>query len=243
MIKAIIIENEINVRKALIKMLQVIEPSVKIIGETGYVKEALDLITTKNPALVFIDIELEDGTGFDFLKQLENIDFKIIFTTAYNQYAINAFKFSAIDYLLKPIDPTELQNAVKRAISTIKNENEHQELLEVLKNNIEKKERKIVLKTSEQRFVIPLKDIIRLEADGAYTLFITTNQKIIISKNLKYYQDLLNDDFVRCHQSHLINKKHIIAIEKNEKVKLSNNDLVPISVRKKTEMIQIISEL
>ena len=243
MIKTIIIEDEINVRKALIKMLQVIEPSVKIIGETGYVKEALDLIITKKPALVFIDIELEDGTGFDFLKQLENIDFKIIFTTAYNQYAINAFKFSAIDYLLKPIDPTELQNAVKRAISTIKNEKEHQELLEVLKNNIEKKEQKIVLKTIEQRFVIPIKDIIRLEADGAYTLFITTNQKIIISKNLKYYQDLLNDDFVRCHQSHLINKKHIIAIEKNEKVKLSNNDLVSISVRKKTEMIQIISEL
>ena len=243
MIKTIIIEDEINVRKALIKMLQVIEPSVKIIGETGYVNEALDLITTKKPALVFIDIELEDGTGFDLLKQLENIDFKIIFTTAYDQYAINAFKFSAIDYLLKPIDPTELQNAVKRAISTIKNEKEHQELLEVLKNNIEKKEQKIVLKTSEQRFVIPLKDIIRLEADGAYTLFITTNQKIIISKNLKYYQDLLNDDFVRCHQSHLINKKHIIAIEKNEKVKLSNNDLVSISVRKKTEIIQIIREL
>ncbi len=243
MIKTILIEDELNVRAALKKMLHIIEPNIQIIAETGYVSEALTLIKSKKPDLVFLDIELEDGNGFDILKQLETIDFKVIFTTAYNQYAINAFKFSAIDYLLKPIDPTELQDAVKRAILSIKSKTEHQNLLKVLKDNIEKKEQKIVLKTTEQRHIILIKDIIRLEADGAYTIFICKNQKLIISKNLKYYQDLLTDDFVRCHQSHLINIKHILSIERNEKLKLSNNDLVPISIRKKTEIHKIISSL
>jgi two-component system LytT family response regulator len=243
MIKTIIIEDEINARTVLKKMLHILEPNIHIIAETAYVSEAIELINQEKPNLVFMDIELEDGTSLDILKKLENINFKIIFTTAYNQYAINAFKFSAIDYLLKPIDPIELEEAIKRAIISIENKNEHLELLNVLKNNIEKKEQKIVLKTTEQRYVIPTNDIIRLEEDGAYTLFITTNQKIIISKNLKYYQDLLTTDFVRCHQSHLINTKHIIAIEKNGKLKLSNTDLVPISVRKKAEVIELISKL
>ena len=243
MIKTILIEDELNARAGLHKMLKILSPTIKIIGETGFVNEAVRLIKIEKPDLVFMDVELENGTGFDILKQLSTIDFKIIFTTAFSQYAINAFKFSAIDYLLKPINPTELEDAIKRSISSITNDKEHKKLIAVLKNNIEKKEQKIVLKTTEQRHVIFVKDIIHLEADGAYTNFITTTKKIIVSKNIKYYQDLLGDSFIRCHQSHLINSTHIMGIDKNGFLQVSNNDLIPISTRKKTEILQLMHKL
>jgi len=243
MIKAILIEDEVHVRQALKKMLKLLFPSIEIIGETGFVKDAVNMIDSYKPKLVFMDIELEDGTGFDVLKQLKNSNFKIIFTTAYNQYALQAFKYSTVDYLLKPIDPMELKGAVERAVEKIKDEKEYQKLLEVLKSNLESKEQKIVLKTTEQRYILKLQEIIRLEADGAYTLFVTDSQKIIVSKNIKYYQEILGDDFIRCHQSHLVNLKHIISLNKSGKLQLSNKDEVPVATRKKTEIMQRISSL
>ncbi len=240
MLRTIIIEDEINVREALIKLLRLIDNTIEVIATTGHIEEAKLLIQQHKPQLVFLDIELEDGTGFDLLQQLGTIDFKLIFTTAYNQYAIKAFKFSAIDYLLKPIDPTELSDAVRRAKSEISTAQKHQELIEVLNNNISKKEEKIVLKTTEQRYVIFVKDIIRLEADGAYTLFVTANNSIIVSKHLKFYENLLNDNFIRCHQSHLVNKNHIIGIDKNNILLLTNEEKVPVSTRKKSEVIKYV---
>jgi len=241
MINTIIIEDELNVREALKKMLNIIAPSIYVVAETAYISEAIDLIRLHKPKLLFLDIQLEDGTGFDILNKLDSMDFNIIFTTAYNKYAIKAFKYSAVDYLLKPIDPLELENAIKRATKQIKSNNEHQELLNVLQGNINTKETKIVLKTTEQRYIFKTKDIIRLEADGAYTLFVTTDNKIITSKNIKYYQNILDNTFVRSHQSHLINKKHVKSI-KNTNIIMVNNDIVPISTRKKTEIIKLISE-
>ncbi|MCF6350788.1 MAG: LytTR family DNA-binding domain-containing protein [Flavobacteriaceae bacterium] len=242
MIKVIIIEDEINVRAGLKKMLKILEPTLKIVAETGFVNQAIQQIKKEKPDLIFLDIKLEDGTGFDILKQLKNIDFKIIFTTAYNEYAVNAFKFSAVDYLLKPIDPIELQGAIKRALFNIGNEKEHQDLLAVLKNNLVTKVQKIVLKTTKQHYIIYVKDIINLKADGAYTHFITTNKKITVSKNLKYYQDLLSTTFIRCHQSHLVNSKHIMGLNK-ECLQMSNHSLIPISTRKKAEIIKLIHKI
>jgi len=241
MINTIIIEDEINVREALKKMLSIIAPEIYIVAETAYVSKAIDLIQLHKPNLIFLDIELEDGTGFDILNQLEKINFNIIFTTAYNQHAIKAFKFSAIDYLLKPIDPLDLENAIKRVTENIVNTKEHQELLKVLQNNTDKKEPQIVLKTTEQRYIFKTKDIIRLEADGAYTLFVTQNNQIIVSKNIKFYQNILDENFIRIHQSHLINKKHVKGV-KGYNIILSNNDIVPISTRKKTDIIKLINE-
>lgn len=243
MIKVIIIEDELNVREGLKKILNLIDSSVHVVAETGFVKEAIKYIKSEKPDLVFMDIKLEDGTGFDILKQLEDVNFKIIFTTAYNHYAIKAFKYSAIDYLLKPIDPMELKNAIDRAVYSITNENEYRELIKVLKNNIAQKEQRIVLKTAENRYVIKLNDIIHLEADGSYTIFITTTKKLILSKNIKYYQDLLDENFIRCHQSHLVNVKHVKGMNKSGFLQMSNNDLVTVSTRKKIEIIQIVSEL
>jgi len=242
MIKTIIIEDEVNVREALKKMLHIIEPTIKIIAETAFVSDAVNLIKTLKPELVFLDIKLEDGTGFDILKNLDKFNFKIIFTTAYNQYAIKAFKYSAVDYLLKPIDPNELQEAIQKAIQNIKNKKEHQELLQVLQENNTNKPNKIVLKTTEQYHIISINNIIRLEANGAYTNFITTDEKIIVSKNLKFYQDILNTSkFIRSHQSHLINTAFIKAI-KNKNIIMSNHDIIPIATRKQSAIIKILTE-
>lgn len=240
MIKTLIIEDEVNVRNGLKKMLTIIAPNIELVGETAYVSDAIKLIKALKPKLIFLDIELEDGTGFDILNQLEEIDFNIIFTTAYNQYAVKAFKYSAIDYLLKPIDPFELKESINRVTRKINKSIEHQELIKVLQENFNNpSDSKIILNTTEQRYIVYTKDIIRLEADGAYTLFVTTSNNIIISKNLKYYQNLLDDNFIRCHQSHLINKEHIKGV-KGLHVVMNNANLVPISTRKKSEIIKLI---
>lgn len=239
MIKTLIIEDEINVREGLKKLLKIIAPNIKVIAETGFITEAIQIIKKEKPSLIFLDIELEDGSGFDILKQFETIYFKIIFTTAYNQYAINAFKFSATDYLLKPINPIELKKAIQRATIALDKEN----LLTVLKHNLDNKEQKIVLKTSENQFVINVKNIIHLEADGTYTHFITTNKKIIVSKNIKFYEDLLNDNFFRCHQSHLVNSAHIIRYTNKGFLQMTNRDLVPVSTRKKKEITPFLNGL
>jgi len=243
MLKIILIEDEQKAREALKKMLQILSIDIEIVAETGRVNEAVHLINELNPDLIFLDIKLQDGSGFDILEQIARPDFKIIFTTAYNEYAIKAFKVSALDYLLKPIDPIELQTVLQKATGLIDNEKEYQSLLSVFKNNEKAADKKIVLKTTESRYIIYQKDIIRLEADGAYTLFITKNQNIIASKNIKYYQDLLDENmFMRCHQSHLVNYKQVKSVYKNDKLLLSNGDIIPISIRKKTEIIKRLQE-
>lgn len=241
MIDTIIIEDEINARGVLKKMIALIDNRVNIIAETGYVRDGIKLINDKKPKLVFLDIQLEDGIGFDILKRLDTLDFKVIFTTAYDEYALKAFKYSATDYLLKPINPIELGGALERAIEDIEKEQLQNELLNVLKHNIDNNDdKKIVLKTLNNQHIVSTKDIIRLEADSAYTIFNTTTDKIVVSKNLKYYQDILGDSFVRCHQSHLVNKIHITGITKKQFITMTNTDVIPISTRKKTEIIKEI---
>jgi len=241
MITAILIEDELKVRQGLKKMINLVDNDIEIIAESGSVNESVRLINKLKPNLVFFDVELEDGTSFDILLKLNYIDFKVIFTTAYNQYALNAFKYATVDYLLKPIDPIELKEAIIRAKSTINTEQKHKELINLLRENENLKDKKIVLNTIEQRYIVFLKEIIRLEADGAYTVFHTSKAKILVSKNLKYYEDLLDDSFIRCHQSHLVNKKHISSIENNNFIKMSNNDLINISTRKRSLIKQILN--
>lgn len=243
MIKVIVIEDEPKARTGLIKMLNILNQNIEIIAESAFVKNGVELIDTLKPDIVFLDIELEDGNGFEILNMVKNQNFKVIFTTAYSQYAIKAFKYSAIDYLLKPIDPLTLQNTLKRTIEILKVDKEYRELLEVLKYNLKEKEQKIVIKTADKSHVFHTKDIIRLEADGAYTIFKTNNENVIVSKNLKHYQSLLGNDFIRCHQSHLVNTNYIKGLNKNNQLQLKNNDLITISTRKISEVNQLIRSL
>lgn len=221
----VIVEDEKNAQEALKRMLQLTAPHFQIQAVLSNVKSAVKFLNNNEIDLLFLDIQLEDGTGFDLLNQLESQQFGLIFTTAYDAYAIKAFKFSAIDYLLKPIDPDELKGAIERA-----NKRESPTITPVA---TQKDDQKIVLKTTDNRYLIAIKDILHLEADGSYTVFYTKEQKIMVSKNLKYYEELLQEyGFVRCHQSHLVAQSHI-KILKTSSLLLSNGSEVPISHRKR----------
>ncbi len=230
--KVLIVEDEIDARKVLKYLLKELFPDIDIVGEAGTVSKAKKLIDLYHPDLVFLDVRLKDGTGLDLLHQCQCKDkFQTIFTTAYANYAIKAIKFNATDYLLKPIDPDELKAAVIKATNQI---NDKQKMSQLKKEQLGLSHKTILIKTSEQTFLLPVKDIIRLEADGSYTTIITLNNKIITSKNLKFYEKELPESyFIRTHQSHLINKKYIHCITKEGLLKLTNQELIPISFRKK----------
>ncbi len=238
-IHVLIAEDESQVREALIKMLQILSPEMEIVATS---KSLIDLnrdYKEYQPDLIFLDVELADGNAFDWLRKT-NPTAKIIFTTAYSKYAIDAFKFSTVDYLLKPIDPADLKKAIQRALKEIRNKQDYLALQKVLIDNTENERQKIVLKTTEHRHIILLDDIIRVAADGAYSKFYTNTQEIIVSRNLKYYEKFLGKDFIRCHQSHLINLNQVASIYKSTNILMKNGDLIPISTRKKAEIIKII---
>ena len=238
--KVLIVEDEINAQKVLKFLIKEFFFDIDIVGTATGITEAKKLIKQHQPDLVFLDVRLEDGTGIELLQQLDNINFQIIFTTAYDNYAIQAIKFNASDYLLKPIDPGELKEAILKIKSKIQKEknNFSKKILETKKNNFT-----ITVKTSDKTFFISIKNIIRLEADGAYTTIITPDQTIIASKNLKIFEKALPKNlFIRTHQSHLVNKNHIKAFQKNGQLQLSNHDTVPVSFRKKSFVRNLLKD-
>ncbi len=233
--KVVIVEDEKNAQEALKNMLQLTAPHLHIEVVLPNVKSAVKFLNNNEIDLLFLDIQLEDGSGFDLLHQLNSRQFGLIFTTAYDAHAIKAFKFSAIDYLLKPIDPIELQNAIQRA--------DKRDSPTITSVATQKDDQKIVLKTTDNRYLIAIKDILHLEADGAYTMFYTREQKIMVSKNLKYYEELLQEyDFVRCHQSHLVALSHIKGLKTNSLL-LINGTEVPVSYRKRKLLQDAIRDL
>ena len=219
------------------------------IKEAGSVKEGTAILKDMQPEIVLLDIDLGDGSAFDLLNQLNEIHFKIIFITAYDVFAIKAFKFSAIDYLLKPVVPSELISAVEKAIKSIDNDNIHLKLNAFLTNmaNITGEIKKIVLKTSDSIHLINIRDIIRLESDSNYTWFhIMGNKKLFVSKTLKDYEEMLgNSGFFRPHQSHLVNISFIDRFEKGDGgiLILRDGTNVPVSYRKKENLLKIFESL
>ena len=249
MIKTIIIDDEINARIVIAELLENYCKNISLIGQADSVESGLKVIRELKPELVFLDIKLTDGTGFDLLRQLENIDFKIIFITAYEEYAITAFKFSALDYLLKPIDVNELIKSINKAEELIQQDNISLKLDTFFSNidSISKKTRKIILKTTNNIYLVNINEIIRCESDRNYTHFyFLDKEKIVVSKTLKEYEALLNEyDFFRVHHSHLINLQCVEKLEKNNNnvVIMKDKSKVPVSIRKKEELMKLIKNL
>ncbi len=234
----LIVEDEINARKVIKYFLKEFFPEMIIAGEATSIAEAKQKIEQQNPDLVLLDVRLEDGTGIELLQQIENRNFELIFTTAYANYAIQAIKNEAIDYLLKPIDPNEFKLAITKAIHKI---NESKNKSEKSPKTEEKKTETIHIKTADATYYIPVNEIIHLEADGAYTTIITKQQKIVASKNLKYFEKYLSPDlFIRPHQSHIIHKTHILSLNNKGCLQLSNGECIPISVRKKAMIRKLL---
>lgn len=249
MIRGIIVEDEKHSRETLRGMLQRYCKNVEIIAEAGSYREGLQVIRTHDPDVVFLDIQMPDGSGFKLLEDLDEIKFEIIFTTAFDQFAIKAIKYSALDYLLKPIDPEELVNALKKVESKISKQEVNQNI-QVLLENIKSREadpHKIVLSTSEKIHIIETDQIIRCESDNYYTnFFLLDGKKILVSKTLKENEEMLGGyNFIRPHKSHLVNVKYIKGFLRNDGgyIEMNDGSQIPVSRRKREKIIEIITNL
>ena len=237
--RALIIDDEQNVREAMKGLLRIYAPEIEVVGEAKAVAEALFKINELQPELLFLDVELGDGTGFDLLQQLPARNFEVIFVTAHEHYAIKAIRMSACDFLLKPVDPDDLVNAIERA--KVQLNTQGTDPIDVMLQHASGIKERMVLKDMENIYVINIADIIHCEADGRYTRFYVKGMRpILVSTNLKEYEQLLSPSgFVRIHHSHVINLAHIQRIDKvNLTVHLCENEKVPISVRKKDELMK-----
>lgn len=241
-----IIDDEKKSREGLRNLLEEFCENVRVCGMAASASEGLALIAQEKPDLLLLDIEMQSSTGFDLLEKAVNPEFDVIFTTAYEQYAIKAIKFSAMDYLLKPIDVNELRQAVERVRNkraTGMNGEHVRRLLSYLKTDSSKGQ-KITLSTSEGMVFLPVQDIIRCEAQGAYTNFILKNaKKIMVSKNLKEYENLLQDHgFLRIHNSHLINLSEVEKYIKADGgyVVMTDGSNVAISNTRKDEFLELM---
>jgi len=244
--KALIIDDVENARILLKKDLEDYCPQIKVVGEADGVIKGMKAIQSLKPDILFLDINMGDGTGFDLLEMLGENQIKVIFTTASNEYAIKAFKFAAVDYLLKPIDLEELKQAVAKAMKSSESSNQNiQVLLESLDQQSKEEVRKIALHTMDKIHICQVDEIIRCEANVNYTSFYLKNGKqVLVTKTLKHYNELLSDSgFYRVHQSHLINLSQVREYVKTDGgyLVMNDNSQVPISSRKKAQVIELIT--
>jgi two-component system, LytTR family, response regulator len=235
--KVLIIDDENRTRSLIAKMIDSFGLDVEAIPEGENVQSGIKAIEKHQPDIVFLDIQMPDGTGFDVIRSVENKNFEVIFITAHEEFAIKAIKFSALDYLLKPVDAVELKAALEKALQVVENAGDHGQF-EALHSNIQKSEkRRLVLKTQESVHVVDLEEIIRCEADRNYTsFFLRDNKKILVSKTLKEYETLLSGhNFLRVQQSHLININFVDRYDKKNggAVVMKDGSEVPLSPAKR----------
>jgi len=248
LLRTLIIDDEVLMRQTMEKLVHEHCPNVKLLAKAESVKSGVEAIRKYHPDLVLLDIKMDDGSGFDLLKQLEPIDFKVIFVTAYDEYAIKAIKFSALDYLLKPVDPDDLTKAINKAEKLVVKELNTQ--LGVLKDNMQSgniSSKKIILKTFDNIHLVKMVDIIYCESYDNYTNFhLQDNNKILVSNTLKEYEEMLSEyGFFRVHKSFLINLAHIVRFEKSEggSIILTNKKMVPVSSRKREQLLELLDKI
>ncbi len=244
MLRAIVIDDEKASRDALINMVNRYCGDIEVVDKADGCVSGIESIKHFKPDLVFLDIQMADGSGFKLLDTLKDINFEVIFITAYDHYAIKAIKYSALDYLLKPVVPDDLKNAVEKARARKDTGNINH--LKILFKNLdanETKERQIALSTMQGIFIFMLDDIICCEADGCYaTLYVKDDKKFLITRPLKELEELIDDpNFIRTHKSFLVNKKHIKNYLRAEggTLVLSNQMKIPVSRRKRDHINQL----
>ncbi|MEO8769796.1 MAG: LytTR family DNA-binding domain-containing protein [Ferruginibacter sp.] len=244
MIKALIIDDEQKARNILDHYIKNFIPEITEIKQADSVDNALEILKTYEPGIVFLDVEMPHKNGFDFLVSLKDPAFDVIFTTAYNQYAIQAIRFSALDYLLKPVDPDELKAAVARHAEKKESVLEKKQLFDNLVQNMDKKDVKdfrIAVPSNEGVYFFTIDEILRLEADRSYThIHLVGKRPFIASKTLKHFEEMLDEfQFIRTHKSHLVNPRHITRVSNdNEFVLLTDGSKVEVSRRKKDDVLQ-----
>lgn len=246
--KALIIDNEPALCTALQGLILEFCPEILETESAGSVASGLQKIHSFRPDIVLLDVEMDDGTGFDLLKQIPEPSFALIFVTAHDQYAIDAFRFSAIDYLLKPVDPEALRQGVQKAKQQVESRSTHQQIRLLLQqvSGLQHQDRKIVLKDLENTYFVRVNEILYCEAEGTYTkFFIEGNAPILVSRNLKEYESLLEPlGFIRTHHSFLVNPDKIRLFDKRDggQLLLEGGLCVPVSQRKKDQVLQMLEK-
>lgn len=249
MLRIVIIDDEPNSREVISNSLLAHCENIDIIGTADSVKSGIVLIEKHNPDLVLLDVQMPDGTGFDLLSKIENVNFKVVFITAHQEFAMQAFKFSALDYILKPVDGNELAAAIKKAEESIEHTNLDMNM-KIFYNNLKsqsKESKKIILKSLDQIHAVNVKDIIRCESEGNYTQFILNDgRKILVTKIIKEFDEMLQPyNFFRAHQSHLINIDFFVTYKKGDGGTLIMQDKseIPLATRKKDAFLKLLASL
>lgn len=248
MIRCVIVEDEEMARKVLKSLLAQYCPDVMVCAEADDITSGQEMIEAFRPDLVFLDIEMPGGSGFKLLNNIKDIDFEVVFITAYEQFAIKAIRHDALDYLLKPVDPKELVAAVDK-VKDAKYKKTLKKQYDNLFKNIDPEQlvvKKISISTSDKIHLIEVDDIIRCESDNYYTIiYFKDGTSLLVSKTLKEMEQKLEEyDFVRTHKSHLVNMRCIMNFIKDEMmVLLTDGVKVPVSKRKKEKILEVINSL
>ena len=249
MLRTVIIDDEATAREGIKRMVELyLDNEVEIVGAGSDVKSGVEAINRHSPDLVFLDIKMPDGTGFDVLNHFGKMDFDVIFITAFEEFAIKAFKFSALDYILKPIDPEELQKTLERIIHNREQKDlkfQLQNMMETMNHGVSE-EKKLVLRTNDSIHVLEARKIVRVNSDGNYSTFHTVDDEpVTVSRSMVKFEGILEEfDFIRVHQSHLINLRRVKKYLKEDcMLIMEDGSRVPVSWRKRDLLLKKFSEL
>ncbi|MFN8353562.1 MAG: LytTR family DNA-binding domain-containing protein [Spirosomataceae bacterium] len=247
-LRTLIIDDELKGQNLLNELVKRYCPDVQVLGMASSAKEGIALIRQFQPDFIFLDINMPEINGFQMLEMMGDVSFEIVFVTAYNEFAVKAYKYSAFDYLLKPVDPEELRATIER-LKVKKRSTNLQERFSLLMRTLEepkKQPSKITISASDGISLLNIQDIVYLEADGPYTtFFLQNNEKLVSSHNLKEYEEMLeNQGFFRCHHSYLVNLNHIRKYVKSDGYLLMDNGRqVEVSKRKKEECMAMLATI
>lgn len=245
-IKAVIIEDEHKSILTLQTLLERYCPEVSIVGTGNCVEAGIRVLGERKPELVFLDIAMPDGDAFDLLNRIDNVDFEVIFITAYNDFALKAFEFSALHYLLKPINYKELQDAVQRFLK-IRPAHNIQSRLDILNSSLQSHFDKISLPSNDGLIIVEIQDIVRFEAAGNYsTVFLASGDSIIVTKTLNQFEEILSGlHFIRIHNTHLINLKYLKKYQRGQGgiVTMQNGTSLTVSRTRKNEFLEGLKNL
>lgn len=246
-IKAIIVDDEKHGRENLAGILLKYCPKVELLGEANSAENAIAIINEHNPDLVFLDIEMPKTDGFQLLEKLKDFRFEVIFVTAYDNYAIKAIRFSAADYILKPININDLLAAVNKVSERIIQKQENMQMKQLVYNMAQPKNPRIGLPTGDRIEFVEIRKIIRCQGEGNYThIYFEKNNHLLVAKTLVEFEDLLQEhSFLRVHKTHLVNFQHVITYLKTDggTLKLSNGDSVSISRRRKESVQKLLKRV
>lgn len=245
--KVIIIDDERRTRSMLNKMVSQTHFPLEVVDEADSVEAGLLSIQKHEPDIVLLDIQMPDGSGFDLLDRLKSRKFEIIFVTAHQEFAIRAIKFSALDYILKPVEIEELESALENAIDAIQTKSDLSVRYETLVNNLKHNNKRIVIRTKSSMYVFDVKDIIHCQSDRNYTYFyLNDGRKVFTSRTLKDYEDVLClPDFIRCHRSHIININYLERYDRGDggTIVMKDGTEIPLSRLSRERFLEILDSL